>query len=95
MSAANCGSASAAGGISYGVGGVMILLGTAASYVLLCALLTWITGMTDAKLVVTKIAVISAAEGLKILFIWLVGGALTAAALTAVAGIVNSLGSLI
>ncbi|HNX61095.1 MAG TPA: zinc ribbon domain-containing protein [Candidatus Limiplasma sp.] len=77
------------------LGGVMILLGTAASYVLLCALLTWITGMADAKLVVTKIAVISAAEGLKILFIWLVGGALTAAALTAVAGIVNSLGSLI
>ena len=77
------------------LGGVMILLGTAASYVLLCAMLTWITGMADAKLVVTKIAMISAAEGLKILFIWLVGGALTAAALTAVAGIVNSLGSLI
>jgi len=76
------------------LGAVMVLIGEVASYVLLCALIAWATGRTEQRLVVTKIAVVCASELLKILFLWLVGGALTAAALHTVSGLVNNLGSL-
>ncbi len=72
-----------------------VLLGVIASYALLSALVTWITGMPEQRLVPTKIAVIGASEMLKILFIWLVGGALSAVAMSTVYGLIGSMGSLL
>jgi len=76
-------------------GALMILLGLIASYTLLSALITWITGLPEQRLVPAKIAVIGAAEVLKLLFFWLVGGALATAALNTVSGLISSMGSLL
>jgi hypothetical protein len=81
--------------VSPWLGGMALLAGATASYVLLGALLSWITGLSQPDLVKTKIAVICAAEIVKILFFWLVGGALAASALVTAQSLVNTLGSLI
>jgi hypothetical protein len=77
------------------LGALMVALGTVASYVLLSELLVWVTGMPRYQTVPTKIAVIGTAETLKVIMIWLVGGALANAAVHAVTTLIGSMGSLL
>ncbi|MCE5342357.1 MAG: zinc ribbon domain-containing protein [Eubacteriales bacterium] len=74
---------------------MMLVLGDVVSYVLLCALIVWITGLPQHQVVPVKIAIVCSAEALKILFIWLVGGALATGALHTVSALVGSMGSLL
>ena len=77
------------------VGIVPVLLGTAASYVLLGALLICVTGQPAQKSVPTVIIVICLSEVLKILFIQLIGGTLVASTMRTVSGLIGSMGSLL
>jgi hypothetical protein len=74
---------------------LMLVLGDVVSYVLLCALVVWIAGVPQYQLAPVKIAVVCASETLKILLIWLIGGALATGALQTASALIGSMGSLL
>ncbi len=77
------------------LGLVVLMVGEIASYVLLCSLVVWVANLPEQQWVSTKIIIISAAELLKLLIIWLVSGALASLAMNTVSSLVNSMGSLL
>ena len=81
--------------LSLYLGLAALLAGMVASYVLIAQLTVQITGMPEQSAAPVKIALICLSEGVKALFIWLVGGALLASAMTTVNSLIGTMGSLL
>lgn len=77
------------------LGLLSVLVGMVASDVFICLLISHITGVPEQRSAVVKIAVVCIAEGIKIVLIQLVGGALLGSALQTVSSLVGTMGSLL
>lgn len=77
------------------LGLVILVLGDAVSYVFTCLMIARLTGQPEGQSAGVKAAVVCISELTKILFIQLVGGALMAGAMRAVAALIGTMGSLL
>jgi hypothetical protein len=77
------------------LGILMITLGEAASYILVCLLIAHITGQPEQHSALVKLAVVCVSIVVKLLFIQLVGGSLTASMLRTFASLMSAMGSLL